>query len=580
MRYNDGKYIGIAKGYGGDIELEVDIVNGYIKNINVINHNETKIISDPAFEHIIKNIIKENTILVPNVSGCSISSRGIRNAVKNALVKSGSDEMQLNELVLEAETLEKIVSGKVNKIKDNQTYDVVIVGSGGAGLSAAISAASAGAKVVVLEKRSTLGGNTLVSMGGVNIPGNDAQIDTSIEDSKESFYEDIIVGGDKESDVNQVNILVENALETYKWLKEFVGVEFKDKKLIHFGGHKVPRAAVFKGKYAIELINKLREKALSLGGVILNGVDCKSLISNEDNRVVGVKALADKKEITFNAKFGVILATGGFSGNVEMRKKYDPTLDERYKTTNVSGITGQGHIMCEEVGAKFVHMNYIQTFPICNPNTGELSHVGGSRFDGAILVNKEGKRFVEELERRDIVSEAILKQDNNVAYLIWGQEVEGINSGVQSNNSEVNRLKKDNLFEQFDNIEDGSKHFNINEENLKNTIIQYNKYVEQGKDEDFNRRGSLKKIKEGPFYIQVVAPAVHHTMGGVKINDKNQVQNENGYVIEGLYAAGEIVGGTHGTNRLGGNAITEILVFGKSAGESVVKTNLIKGEII
>ncbi len=569
MDYTNGKYIGKSLGYGGEIQLEVIIENNKISDVSVIKHSETKIISDPAFEHVVKNIIKENTVLVPNVLGCSTTSRAIKHAVKDALIQAGASKSQLEELILESETLEKINTSN-KKIKDNKTYDVIVVGSGGAGLSAAISAANEGASVVVLEKMNTLGGNTLVSMGGVNVPGNDAQIDTNVEDSKESYYEDIIDGGDKESDVEQVNILVENALSTYGWLKDFVGVKFKDKKLIHFGGHKVPRAAVFEGKYAIELINKLREKAVSLGVEIINGVDCQSLIT-KDNRVCGVKATAQNQEYKFNANMGVILATGGFSGNIEMRKKYDPSLDERYKTTNVSGVTGKGHEMCEEVGAKFVHMNYIQTFPICNPNTGELSHVGGSRFDGGILVNKEGNRFVEELERRDVVSDGILDQEGGIAYLIWSKNIEDINNGIEANNSEVMRLKKDNLFGEFNSIEDASNYFGINKENLQNTITRYNKFVENKKDEDFNRRGTLVSINDGPYYIQVVAPAVHHTMGGVKINEMNQVQNENNEVIKGLYAAGEIVGGTHGTNRLGGNAITEILVFGKRAGEHIVR---------
>lgn len=187
------------------------------------------------------------------------------------------------------------------------------------------------------------------------------------------------------------------------------------------------------------------------------------------------------------------------------------------------------------------------------------------------MVNKSGKRFVEELERRDVVSEGILNQEGNVAYLVWGQEVESINNGVTTNGAEVTRLKKDKLFGEFNSIEEGAKFFNIDENMLKETINKYNKYVQNGKDEDFNRRGKLVSIEEGPFYIQTIAPAVHHTMGGVKINANNQVLKEDESVINGLYAAGEIVGGTHGTNRLGGNAITEILVFGKRAGESIVK---------
>ncbi|MGL5716115.1 MAG: flavocytochrome c [Paraclostridium sp.] len=569
MNYTNGSYIGTGRGYASDIKLNVIISDSKIKDIEVISHGETKVISDPAFEHVIKNIIEKNTILVPNVSGCSMTSRGIREAVKDALIQAGADKAELEALILDAELLEKIKSGKTRKLKDIENYDVVVVGGGGAGLSAAIEASTNGAKVVLVEKMNNLGGNTLVSMGGVNIPENDEQKSKNIVDTKDSYREDIIVGGDEKNDVSQVEILVQNALPTYRWLKDFVNVEFKEDKLIHFGGHKVPRAAVFKGKYAIELIQKLREKAEEIGVNIVTGVECTSLVC-EDNRIVGVNGIYNDKKVLFEANYGVILATGGFSGNVEMRKKYDPSLDERYKTTNVSGVTGQGHEMCEAFDAKFVDMNYIQTFPICNPLTGELSHVGGSRFDGAILVNKEGHRFVEELERRDVVSEGILTQTGGVAYLVWSKEVEAINEGVAANSGEVKRLEKDNQFGEFETIEEACKFFDIDYDVLTETINKYNSYVDNKKDEDFNRRGELVSIKEGPYYVQIVAPAVHHTMGGVKINDKNQVLRNDDTVIGGLYAAGEIVGGTHGTNRLGGNAITEILVFGKRCGKSIV----------
>ncbi|MFI3209664.1 MAG: flavocytochrome c [Peptostreptococcaceae bacterium] len=565
MILKDGIYEGIAKGYGGEIKLEIKIYNSKIENIEIISHMETKIISDPAFKYVPENIVKANSICVPNISGCSITSRALKEAVKDALIKSGADKSLLEQLIIESETLDKISSNNRIRLKDNEKTDVIVVGSGGAGLSAAISSASFGKKVIVVEKMNKLGGNTLVSMGGVNVPKNDAQIKKGIDDNKEDFYEDIIIGGDNESNKEQAKILCENAYDTYRWLQDYVGVKFKD-SLIHFGGHRVSRAAVFEGKYAIELITKLREKAIKLGVKIVSGVDCRELIV-ENDRVCGIKVLANGDTLEILSNYGVILATGGFSGNVDMRKKYDSSLDERYKTTNVSGVSGDGHIMCEKVDAKFVHMNYIQSFPIANPNTGELSHVGGSRFDGAVLVNKKGNRFVEELERRDVVSEAILNQDTS--YLIWGNEVESINFGVKENLSEVNRLKKDDLFIEVNSLEEGAKYFGIDEGNLIKSIDRYNKFVENKKDEDFNRRGNLVKIEKAPFYFQVVAPAVHHTMGGVVINDKNEVQNNNNESIKGLFAAGEIVGGTHGTNRLGGNAITEILVFGKRAGENI-----------
>lgn len=569
-KMENGKFLGKGNGYGGEITVEVVIENNKISQINMVSHNETKIISDPAFENIPNLIVKTNSILVPNVSGCSMSSRGIREAVKNALICAGEDREKLEIQMLEAENLEKIGSGTARKIiKPVERFDVVIVGAGGAGLSAAISSAMAGAKVVVLEKMSAIGGNTLISMGGINIPENDAQISKGIKDSKELYREDILKGGDYENSLEMLDIFVEEALPAYRWLKDTVKVMFKD-ELIHFGGHSVPRAAVFEGKYGIELISKLKAKALLLGVEIRTGIECKELIVEED-RVVGVLANVGGNQVKFFGNKGVILATGGFSGNIELRKKYDPSLDERYKTTNVSGITGDGHVMCEKVGAKFIQMDYIQTFPISNPETGELSHIGGSRFDGAILVNKNGERFVEELERRDVVSENILRQETGIGYLVWGQEVEGVTNYIAKNQEEFKRLVNSNLLVVCESLEEGAKKMGLNAETLLKTVERYNEFVKNGKDLDFNRRGALLPIETAPFYIQGVAPAVHHTMGGVKVNTNNQVLNEKGEVIKGLYAAGEIVGGLHGTNRLGGNAITEIVVFGKRAGENICK---------
>jgi urocanate reductase len=566
-KLNNGKFYGSGIGYGGDIKLSLDIKDGKISKIDFLEHNETPVISDPAFDNVPSKIIEKNSILVPNVSGCSVSSRGIREAVKNALVEAGGDIETLENEILQSENLEKIAVGK-NILKEKEEFDVVIVGAGGAGLAASISAAKEGARVVVLEKMAAVGGNTLVSMGGVNIPGNAAQRLKKLNDSHEVYFNDALTGGDGENNQELLKILSENALPTYKWLKEEVGVEFKEGELIHFGGHSVPRAAVFKGKYAVELITKLKKKALSLGVDIRTGVKAEKFIV-QDSRVEGIEASIGGNSVKFMGTRGVIMTTGGFSGNVDMRKKYDSELDERYKTTNQSGITGDGHVMCEEIEAGFVHMNYIQTFPISNPKTGALSHVGGSRFDGAILINKGGKRFVEELERRDIVSKGILSQEGGVAYLLWGQEIEKIAGRTQSNKTEVEALKRLGLFHEG-SLEECAEFMGINKAGMKESLERYNGFVDSGKDEEFSRRGDLLEIKEGPFYIQTVAPAVHHTMGGVTIDSENHVMKKDGSIISGLFAAGEIVGGIHGTNRLGGNAITDILVFGKRAGENIM----------
>ncbi len=227
--------------------------------------------------------------------------------------------------------------------------------------------------------------------------------------------------------------------------------------------------------------------------------------------------------------------------------------------------------MAEKLGADLVHMEYIQTYPTCNPKTGIISYVANSRFDGAVLLNQDGNRFVEEMDRRDVISKAILEQTNNEAYLIWGQEVEEVGNMTKVHEDEYKVFEKMDLIYKADTLEELAKHFEVNKDNLLASIEKYNEFVKSGKDEDFNRRGTLRTIEKGPFYIQKVAPAIHHTMGGIVINEDAKVLDNNGKVIEGLFAAGEVTGGIHGTNRLGGNAVTDVIVFGRIAGQKVVE---------
>ena len=273
----------------------------------------------------------------------------------------------------------------------------------------------------------------------------------------------------------------------------------------------------------------------------------------------------------FNANKGVIIASGGFASNVEMRKQYNSNYDERFMSTATNSSTGDGIVMAQNVGADVVGMEYIQVYPTCNPLTGIISYVANSRFDGALLFNQEGKRFVNEMGRRDDISNAILDQSGSVGYLVWGQEIETVGNMTKMHEVEFENFKKDDLIYVADTLEDAAKHYNLDVETFVKTIEDYNKSIEDEKDEEFNKGGALRPIKEGPYYIQKVVPSAHHTMGGLKINTMAQVLDTKGNVIEGLYAAGEVTGGIHGTNRLGGNAITDIIVFGRIAGQNIVK---------
>lgn len=562
--YKDGVYQGAGTGNGGEILLEVEIKDGKISSIDILEHKETEILSDAAFKKIVQGVLDNQSINVDTVTGATISSAGIKSALKDALKKAGGNDefFKTNEMITLADKEDEL----------NQTYDVVVIGGGGAGLSAAIEAKSAGANVVLLEKMSSVGGNTLVSGGGLNVPGTEQQKSLGIEDSVELFIEDTMNGGDNINNRELVTVIAQNALPTAKWLVDELNVEFMPERLQQFGGHSVPRALIPKNNKGTELIKKLKSHADDLGVVFKMETKAEKLIVDENNRVAGVTAINDAgQEITFNANKGVILATGGFGANLEMRAKYDPDKDEKYKATVLAGTTGDGITMAEEIGADLIHMEYIQTYPTCNPKTGIISYVANSRFDGAILLNQEGVRFVEEMDRRDVISEAILSQTNQESYLVWGQEVEEVGHMTEIHKDEYSVFENMDLLYKADTLEELAEHFDIDKAKFMESIEKYNGYVDNGKDEEFNRRGSLKHIAKGPFYIQKVIPAIHHTMGGIVINEDAKVLDKDGNIIPGLFASGEVAGGIHGTNRLGGNAVTDVIVFGRIAGQKVVE---------
>lgn len=558
----DGTYTGDGQGNNGTISVEVSVKENKISDIMLGEHHETAGLGDVAMEKIIAKMVEGNSVNVDTVSGATNSSNGLIEAVKNALIQAGASEKLFDEMpaVTFGETL----------TESEYTYDVVIVGAGGAGLSAAIETAQTGASVVVLEKTSAAGGNTIISGGGINAPGTRQQLDKNIEDSVELYYNDTLKGGDNKGNPELVKVLADNALSAADWLMDDIKVEFMSDRVQQFGGHSTPRALVPVGNKGTELIKKLLTSAESAGVEVYYNVDVEKLCV-EDDKVSGVEALYNDKTISFKANKGVILASGGFASDVAMRKEYNDNYDERFMSTATIASTGDGIKMAQEIGADVTGMEYIQVYPTCNPLTGIISYVANSRFDGGLLFNQEGKRFVNEMGRRDEISNAILAQSGAVGYLVWGQEIETVGNMTKVHEVEYNQWIKDDLLYVADSLEDAAKHYGIDEKTFIETINDYNESIKDEKDEDFEKGGKLVSIAEGPYYIQKVVPSAHHTMGGLLINTNAEVINTNGEVIEGLFAAGEVTGGIHGTNRLGGNAITDIIVFGRIAGQNVVK---------
>ena len=563
VQFKAGTYVGEAKGYRGDIKAEVTVSKDKIENIKVVENGDTPILSDAAARKVTENIIKYQSLRVDGAAGATSSSKAVERAVKNALKTSGADLKELNK----RPKVEKVAELK----KETLNEDVVVIGAGGAGLVAAIEAKLNGAQnVVVLEKMAFAGGNTLISGGEYAAPNNWIQEKEGIKDSPDTFYNDILKGGDNEGDPKLVRVLADNALEGAKWLRDYINVSFEDRQLF-FGGHSVKRSLVPKDATGVEMIKKLLAKADELGIKVFYETPAKELIVDKD-RVVGVKATSETTEYTFNAKNGVIIASGGFGSNVQMRMKYNKDIDESILSTNTVGITGDGIEMAQKIGAKTEDMQFIQTYPTCDPISGALLYFGDVRLaGGSILINQEGKRFVEELQRRDVISMAIKAQTGSVAYQFCDQaQVDG--SGVAKNHKgEVEYLFNNKLLVKADTIKEAADFFGIDAKELEKTVERYNQYARDGKDLEFNKRGKLTPFtKEGPFYIMKAVPAVHHTMGGLKIDEDARVIGENGQPIKGLFAAGEVTGDIHGTNRLGSDAIADITVFGKIAGKNVM----------
>lgn len=553
---------GVGEGKHGDIKVEVSFADNKIKDIKVLEQKENEVLAEPVYTQLKQDVMNANSAEVDAISGSTVTSKGYLDAISDAIAKSG--------LTLAAAGASS--NTEKNKEEAEQTYDVVVIGAGGAGFSAAIEAKKAGASVVLLEKMPTVGGNTLISGGEMNAPDNWVERALGItDDTADLFYEDTMKGGDNLGSPEMVRILADNALVSAEWLRDEIKVEFLPDHLFQFGGHSRKRALIPVGHTGAELITKLKAKTDADQITIKTNMKADTLLTNDQGKVTGVTATSGSGDkITFHANKGVVIASGGFGSNIEMRKKYNPEMDEKYMSTDTPGSTGDGIVMAESIGAKLTNMESIQTYPICNPETGVISLVADSRFDGAILINQEGKRFVEELERRDVISKAILAQTGGYTYQLWNQGIADIGKTIEAHQDEYDQLVKQGLLYKADTLQEAAEFFKIDVNALKDTVKKVNEYAKTGKDLDFKHRAGLKSLEQGPYYIQKAVPSVHHTMGGLVIDEKTHVLNEKGEIIPGLYAAGEVTGVIHGANRLGGNAIADIFTFGRIAGQQVV----------
>lgn len=554
---------GTGVGKHGDVTVAVTFDSGKIKDIKIVKQQENPVLAAKVFTDLKQHVIDTNSVQLDAISGATFSSKGFLDAVANAAKKAG---------VTLSKADKKAIKKVVKTLPKESTYDVVVIGAGGAGFSAAIEAKNAGANVVLLEKMPAVGGNSLISGAEMNAAKNWVQPKLGInDDSPELHAEDTYKGGDMKGDMNVIKVMTHNALDAAKWCRDYLGVRFEDDNLFFFGGHSRKRALIPVGHTGTEFITKFQAKADELGIPVITNMKAEELIKDKSGRVVGVKATMNGASYTFNAKGGVVLATGGFGANPEMVKKYNPKIDERFKTTDAPGTTGEALYMAERAGAQLVNMGYIQTYPICDPISGVIELIADARFDGAIMLNQEGKRFVEELQRRDVLSEAILKQTGGYCWVLWNDKIGSISNTVKEHPTEYEAFTKQGIMATCDDLKCVADFTKIPFNSLKGTVNRVSSMTGKGNDKDFNHRSGLVDMTQGKYYVIKAVPSVHHTMGGVRINEKAQALTAEGKAIPGLWAAGEVTGVTHGTNRLGGNAYTDIIVFGRIAGKAAAE---------
>ena len=589
-----GDFTGTAKGFGGDVSVTLTLTDGAITGCTAEGKDETQGVGSEAIAKMPGEIAESGSIAVDGVSGATVTSTAIKEAAAAALTAAG----------LNPDDYKTAVENNATAEDSTVDADVVVVGAGGAGMTAAITAAAEGKNVVILESQSMVGGNSVRATGGMNAGktvyqdenefGESAGVEKTLKTAAEKYADnetitalaktvseqwaayqanptgyfdsvelmelDTMIGGKGINDPELVETLCANSADAIDWLDEH-GITLHN--VSSFGGASVKRIhrpvnaegkTVSVGSYMIPLLEENCKKA---GVQILLNTTANEILTDANGAAAGIKATGSTGEtVTVNAK-AVVLTTGGFGANLDMVVKYKPEL-KGFMTTNAAGIQGQGIEMAQAIGAATVDMDQIQIHPTVEANTAALI-TEGLRGDGAILINEEGQRFIDEVGTRDVVSAAEIAQTGSYSWLVVDQAMVDASSVIQG------YIKKGYTVT-GETYEELGKAMGVDAAAFAETMEKWNGYVEAKNDPDFGRTSFANPLNTAPYYAVKVTAGVHHTMGGLKINANTEVLNEKGEVIPGLFAAGEVTGGVHGANRLGGNAVADFTVFGRIAG--------------
>ena len=590
-------------GFGGDMTLEVTADAEKLYGVNVLSNSETQGIGSKAVEALPALMVEKQSFNVDGIAGATVSSTALRTGVEQAIKEMGFSTEKFST--------SSGGSSNAEPAKDqNLEADVVVIGAGGAGMISAITAADLGKSVVILESQAMVGGNSIRATGGMNAADTKWQNENSFEegagvektlataaekysdndtitalaekvkeqyaayqanpegyfDSVELMELDTMVGGKGKNDPSLVKVLAEQSAPAIDYLEK-LGMTIHN--VGSFGGASVKRIhrpvdengkVIAVGSYMIPILEENLNKRDKI--TLLTSVTAEEITKSEDGKISGVKAKGSSGNSVEVKAPVVIVATGGFAANMEMVEKYQPSL-KGYMSTNAPGALGQGITMAEAIGADTVDMDQIQIHPTVTTNDAHLI-TEGLRGDGAILVNQEGLRFTDEVGTRDAVSKAEIEQTNSQVYLV-------IDNKMVEKSAVIQGYIKSGYTVSGEDAKSLAKAMGVPEEAFEKTLSEWNESVAKKEDAAFGRTSFAAPLDTAPFYAIKVTPGVHHTMGGLRINGVTEVLDKAGNAIPGLFAAGEVTGGVHGANRLGGNAVADFSVFGKIAGESAAK---------
>lgn len=461
----------------------------------------------------------------------------------------------------------------------DQTVDVLVVGSGFAGLAAALEAKTAGAaEVLVIDKMPVYGGNSIINGGDFAAPATPMQKAAGIQDSPELMLKDMMKAGGQINHPVLARTVAENAAATLQWCIDFVGAKFT--RVNFHGGHSVKRAHQTDNQSGSGLITPMIAKCKQLGVTLENRVKLTRLVADKSGRIVGIEVkkgyrFPDEKTGTtafIRVRRAVVMASGGFSQDVPLRSMQDPRLDARFTSTNHPGATGEALLAACQAGAMDIQMDWIQLGPWTSPDEKGFGYI--PQFTervvgyGLMVDPATGKRFFKETGNRKERADAIIALEHPVVILAdSANTVQQMAPGQMKGALENGSLKK------FDTLEALAAAYNIPVEPFIEQVKRWNGFVEQKKDPDL---GCLifpdaKPNVQAPFYAARLWPRVHHTMGGLAINERAQVIGFDMKPMKGIYAAGEVTGGVHGAVRLGSCAMADCVTFGRIAGRNAAQ---------